>query len=234
MSIEWVKYTTYASIVAQLVTGVIGAKGLVYTLPQPHKILVDALRIEMVVQGIELLFYIFLVANLNIFTMAAVRYYDWFITTPLMLFSTCVIYNYLGFIQGSSEIKETSLTIHTFIQTHQKSLIAIFFANMFMLIFGYLGETGKMSLFYATFYGFISLAVSMYIVYIEFGHYVKENKYLFYLFVAIWTLYGVVYLLPPIHKNITYNFLDIVAKNFFGIFLYYKIKDVHSKLPKTV
>jgi len=33
-------------------------------------------------------------------------------------------------------------------------------------------------------------------------------------------------LFPAIYKNITYNFLDIVAKNFFGLFLYYKIKQV--------
>jgi hypothetical protein len=39
----------------------------------------------------------------------------------------------------------------------------------------------------------------------------------------IWALYGVAFLLPSIPKNIGYTILDILAKNFFGIFLAYAI-----------
>jgi bacteriorhodopsin len=28
---------------------------------------------------------------------------------------------------------------------------------------------------------------------------------------------------PVVQKNISYNILDIIAKNFFGLYLYYKI-----------
>lgn len=234
MTVAIVKYTTYASILAQLITGAIGVRGIAYSLPPPHGILVDALRIEMFVQAIELLFYTILVMNFNIFTMATIRYYDWFLTTPLMLFSTCITYQYLGSVRESYQSTEkstaTPLTLKEFLKIHQKSLWVIFFANLGMLYFGYMGETGNMDIPHASLYGFICLAASMYTIYKEFGIYIKDNIYLFYLLVGVWTLYGVVYLLSPIYKNIIYNFLDIIAKNFFGIFLYYKIRTIASTL----
>jgi bacteriorhodopsin len=36
----------------------------------------------------------------------------------------------------------------------------------------------------------------------------------------VWSLYGVAAILPFFIKNISYNILDIFAKNFFGLFLY--------------
>lgn len=230
MTVAWVKYTTIASIVAQLITGLFGLKGTTYTLPQPHHVLVDVLKIEMLVQTIELFFYGFLLSHLNIATMATTRYYDWLITTPMMLFSTCVTYNYLGFVQGTKSIQETTLSIKEFVKQHAKSLYLIFFANLGMLLFGYLGEVGYLDRYQATFYGFICLAISMYVIYQEFGSYIQKETYLFYLFVAVWSFYGIVYLFPPIYKNIVYNFLDIIAKNFFGMFLYFKIRQIHRAL----
>jgi hypothetical protein len=40
---------------------------------------------------------------------------------------------------------------------------------------------------------------------------------------GIWALYGVAFLCPSVVKNVSYTILDIFAKNFFGIFLYYII-----------
>ena len=44
--------------------------------------------------------------------------------------------------------------------------------------------------------------------------------------VSVWSLYGVAALMPADIKNISYNLLDIVAKNFYGLYLYYKILQV--------
>ena len=49
---------------------------------------------------------------------------------------------------------------------------------------------------------------------------------LFKFLLGIWSLYGVAALLPVLAKNISYNVLDIIAKNFYGLFIYYKIKQV--------
>ena len=46
---------------------------------------------------------------------------------------------------------------------------------------------------------------------------------------SVWSLYGVAALLPALQKNIGYNVLDLIAKNFYGIFIFYKIIQVHSQ-----
>jgi len=45
-----------------------------------------------------------------------------------------------------------------------------------------------------------------------------------FLFVFIvWSIYGVAAMMPTPYKNISYNILDIIAKNFYGLYIYYKI-----------
>ena len=64
----------------------------------------------------------------------------------------------------------------------------------------------------------------MYFVYRD---YVNEDslvKY-FWIFTAVWFLYGIAFLLSLKAKNITYNFLDLVSKAGFGIFLWISIMD---------
>ena len=46
----------------------------------------------------------------------------------------------------------------------------------------------------------------------------------------VWAAYGVVFLFPAVYKNIAFNFLDIIAKNFFGLFLFYKIRTIHNQI----
>jgi bacteriorhodopsin len=53
-----------------------------------------------------------------------------------------------------------------------------------------------------------------------------------YAFMAgIWALYGVAALFQPVLKNAAYNVLDVISKNFYGIFLSILIysKSVKSK-----
>ena len=62
------------------------------------------------------------------------------------------------------------------------------------------------------------------LIYREYCSKTVENKQLFNVLLSLWSLYGIAALLPVKPKNISYNMLDIIAKNFYGLFIYYKIK----------
>lgn len=212
-----VQTTTYLSIFIQLLTGFFGFLGIHYRLPEKHAILTDALKIELIVQLIELFFYVFLVIRFNLKNMAMMRYYDWFITTPTMLFTTILVYTYLN--------TEQKLTLKGFMVDHWKEILAITVSNFLMLLMGFLGELGMISMEMAFGLGFIFLFMSFWIIYQGFAKYLKQ-KILFGLLVVIWSFYGIVFLFSDVTKNTVYNFLDIVAKNFFGLYLYWKIRDI--------
>jgi bacteriorhodopsin len=48
-----------------------------------------------------------------------------------------------------------------------------------------------------------------------------------------WSLYGVAAVFDFENKNTSYNILDIFAKNFFGMFLYWLIKSKAINLEKN-
>lgn len=223
-----VQLTTYLSIIVQFLAGAFGLVGLKYKLPIPHQILVDALKLEMIVQVIEFIFYTWLIIYFSLEKMAITRYYDWYITTPVMLFTTMLVYEYLIHLEKG---KDDILTFKNFVKKYKKVIIAVIFSNLIMLLAGYLGELGIISKLSATIIGFIALVVSFAIIYNNFAYQLKgRDRILFYLLVVFWSLYGVAYLCPIEIKNISYNFLDIISKNFFGLYLYYKIVQVAKGL----
>ena len=40
---------------------------------------------------------------------------------------------------------------------------------------------------------------------------------------VIWTLYGIAFLFNYKYRNVSYNILDIFSKNFYGLYIFYKI-----------
>jgi hypothetical protein len=48
-----------------------------------------------------------------------------------------------------------------------------------------------------------------------------DQKFMYWFFLITWSLYGIAALLEYNNKNTMYNILDLVAKNFLGIFLVY-------------
>jgi bacteriorhodopsin len=57
----------------------------------------------------------------------------------------------------------------------------------------------------------------------ELHFFVKDNqlnKIIFYIMFSIWSLYGVAFLLSYENKNSLYNILDLLSKNFYGLFLF--------------
>jgi bacteriorhodopsin len=133
------------------------------------------------------------------------RYIDWSITTPLMLLALCLA---LG---QNSGIK---LHIHIY------AIIVVL--NYMMLYTGFLGETKVWSRFFSSFMGFIPFTLMFYLIYYIFvkPNAMLSNNVLYFIYLVVWSLYGLVYLLGDVYKNIAFNLLDLIAKCFIGIGLW--------------
>lgn len=218
------------SIIAQIITGIVAIRGLFEELKPTDSILKSILGFEMGVQAVELLFYIFLIRKMKIVDMAMVRYFDWVITTPVMLITSIIYYKYEEYIEKFENTKSDidrkrleDMSFIGFINENRGDVIKIVIFNLFMLIFGYLGETGVIDKMTGFYLGTIAFFMSFYIIYENYAKKSKKGKQLFTILFIVWSIYGIAYLLNPMYKNTVFNGLDVVAKNFFGLYLYYKI-----------
>lgn len=210
--------STYTSVIVQFITGVIGAIGLFIPLAPEHQILKAVLLKETIVQIIEFCAYVFIIIRFNLETMAATRYFDWVFTTPVMLFTTMIYFKYSEMQEKKEDT--TKLTTSGFIKENYKIILLILIANMGMLVAGYLGEIQVLDKYVACIIGFLFFAVSFGILYREYARESKVGKMLYTFLLLIWSLYGIAFLMRADFKNITINGLDILAKNFFGVFLF--------------
>ena len=103
-----------------------------------------------------------LIQNPNI----KLRYIDWILTTPLLLYELSIIQNI------------TDPVIQCIIQ----------FSNVAMFYFGWLGEKDKKKRFFYCLLGFIPLCIIFYFLY--------HPTFFYYYFLILWSFYGIVYLLP--------------------------------------
>lgn len=223
--------STYISIIVQLVTGIVDLHALLLPLPPEHAILNPILNIEFIVQIIELCFYAWFIASrINVISMAATRYFDWVFTTPAMLFTTVVFFKYKEYIERNSKEELISLTLRKFISENMANIVAIFLCNLAMIISGYLGEVGVIPRTTAFVFGFAAFALSFTIIFKEYASKSQHGKRLFIFLLGVWSLYGFAFLLDPPAKNVAFNFLDIVAKNFFGLYLVYVIYKIKGMI----
>jgi len=88
--------------------------------------------------------------------------------------------------------------------------------TVIMLVFGFLGEIGKINHILGCIIGFIPFFLMFYLIWKWYGKYNKNNR-IFTVFFIVWSLYGLVYFFHTIIKNINYNILDIIAKVGFGL-----------------
>jgi len=219
--------TTYASIIIQVFACILGIHGLFFRVDENHQLLHDILFLETGVQIVEIFFYVFFLRTMlatSVQNMATIRYYDWFITTPTMLFSTIAYFEYLRNISKENPRK---LTWKSFIKEHYKNILIIFTLNACMLFVGYLGEIKFINNYVAIVVGFIFFGALFRFIYTE---YAKKSQHilLYYLMVFIWGFYGIAALLSDVNKNNTINILDLFAKNMFGIFIYYVLSQVKN------
>ena len=221
-----VEKTIYISLWVQFLTTTLSLDGLNYDLAIEDNILKDILILEAFVQFVEAFFYIWVIYALkDLRKMTSRRYIDWFITTPTMLVSTIIFMEYLR----KKEVNEDTLNFWTFLQDHKTNIIKIVSYNFFMLIFGLLGELNIIDKKIGVSMGFIFFGLSFKLIYTEYARHTEGGKKLFTFLLIVWSLYGVSAMMPIVSKNTCYNILDIIAKNFYGLFIYYYITQVGTR-----
>lgn len=217
--------TMYISIIVQALTGLLDFFALFLKVPTEDKILIDLVALELIVQVIEAIFYIWLLFSIKTLkNITPNRYYDWIITTPTMLITLSVYLLYLSSKENKHPIKSSLWTV---INDYWDEFVPILGLNMMMLVFGYLGEIGYIEMYLAVILGFIAFFLSFALIYKDFARLTETGTNIFFVFTAIWSIYGIVALLSHDVKNSIYNILDLVAKNFFGIYLAYVVYDIN-------
>lgn len=215
------KGTGYASLSIQVLTGIVDAWGLTLPLEKKDVIYREILAVELFVQTIELCFYIWMVLNIDKkINITIYRYYDWFFSTPLMLITLC------AFLQPAS-------SLYGFVKQNKKELSTLLMLNALMLLCGWKSETARDEKRLWVSLGFMFWALEFSFLFVCF--YPSSKHPIFFYFLVIWSFYGIGALLPYELKNNTYNLLDLLSKNGFGIYLTYVIyqKSKHLSKKKT-
>ena len=206
------------SLIVQFVVGIVDYIALNIEISPKDEFFKDLLRVELFVQGIEFIFYVWLIYYFNKIShnITPFRYLDWSISTPLMLITLSAFLNHN---------KNTSTRLIDFLSNNKRSIVIIVLLNASMLLCGLISELGYVSPYISTALGFIPFILNF--------KYIKdtflpssEDKFkngIFYWFVFFWSLYGVFAIMTYKIKNTGYNILDIFAKNVFGLFLSYII-----------
>ena len=161
--------------------------------------------------------------NIKLEDITPVRYLDWLITTPFLIYS---------------------FTLYTTYQNNKKNgldeslnyvpLSYLIVLSTIMLVFGFMGETGRLNknlAFGIAIAAFIAFCYLIYDKYVDNeGDPVTTILIVYGIFVAIGLLYGLSYHLNTINKNVSYNILDMFSKSAFGIFLWISVvEDASSR-----
>jgi hypothetical protein len=204
------------SIIIQLITGITEFLFLFVKVPSKILFLKQLLVLEVIVQFIEGLFYVYWFYNFkNILNITPKRYFDWAITTPTMLVTLIFYLIYLN------EKDNYELNFFELFSQESNTIIKILLLNWAMLLFGYLGEINLIPVLIGVPLGFIPFLIYYYIIYKKYAILTDVGFKIFLYFFIIWSIYGIVAVLPYKFKNTCYNVLDLFSKNFFGIFLIY-------------
>lgn len=134
------------------------------------------------------------------------RYTDWFITTPFMLLALCMVLGY-----------ENKIPVKIY------PLLLTLAFNFAMLLFGYLGEIRLLTKNIASFIGFVFFFLTygtIWKLFMTGSKITSQSKYIFWVFLGVWSLYGVFYHSNEYTKMFGYNILDLIAKAFIGLFFW--------------
>jgi len=214
---DLLKLSVYLSLLVQVFVGIFDFYVVRLNVPDKLIVLQQVLLMELIVQIVEGIFYIWLALNIaSVANITPYRYYDWYLTTLTMLVSLCVYLIYLRNEESNIETKESLFEI---IYRNLNTLIPILFLNFVMLTSGYLTEIKKVSQTSGVLFGFIPFLIYFYLIYENYAKFSLYGSQIFYYFFAIWFMYGIAALMNYKTKNIMYNILDLFAKNFFGLYL---------------
>lgn len=133
------------------------------------------------------------------------RYVDWAITTPIMLLVLCLAFLY-----------------NTGGRLKFKTFLTILLLNFTMLFSGYAGSVNIIDKYVAWMIGFVFFFALYGFIYQQFiaKKPIFDNLILYWSFFIFWIGYGLVYLQPDKFKNVVFNYLDLFAKAFVGIFFW--------------
>jgi bacteriorhodopsin len=206
---DTVKFTFYLTYVLLITTGTIT---LVEALSTSNPLVRHIMNLETCISIIAGYFYSQFLTKVTTASgvidykdISKTRYYDWFITTPLMILALMLALSY-----------NNKSVIH--IGTYLTAVLL----NFGMLYSGYLGEMKTISKTTGTVIGFFFFAALFALLYFQFvkGSSKTFNFVLFGIYFVIWSLYGFVYLIDEEDKNILFNILDVMAKCFVGLGLW--------------
>jgi len=203
--------SAYFSLIIQFIIGIINIYGLNIDVPPDKVIFKDILKLEFGVQIIEFIFYCWMIINFELIkNITPYRYVDWIITTPTMLITLLA---YLS-DQNKSTLKE-------YISKNKLFISKIIILNLSMMLFGLAGELNYINYNTSIMIGFIPFVYYFKLIYDKYlsNNTDKDKLKLYCVFLILWTLYGVVALLPYEQKNIAYNIIDLFSKNLFSVFL---------------
>lgn len=143
--------------------------------------------------------------NINYLEIIKNRYYDWSLTTPLLLLTFLLLLSY-----------ENNKILHFW------KYIIVVILNYLMLFFGFLAETFQINKNTGLYFGFLFFACMIIFIYYYFIQNSKKYtmKIVFFIFTIIWSLYGIAFLFNDKIKNELYNNLDIISKSLFSIFIW--------------
>jgi len=162
--------------------------------------------LETVSQVIEFVWYLIAICVVGKIQTGA-RYLDWVWSTPVMLVSTALFFLHRdGKPLGDALRRPTMYVTLAF--------------NWVMLAFGYALETGRLSPFTGVALGGAAFVGSFTSLATFANGEDSVSLWLFGFMYAVWGAYGVAATWSDVYKNVAYNVLDIVSKNFYGAFLF--------------
>jgi bacteriorhodopsin len=172
------------------------------------ELLHDVLKAEVIVQIVEIVFYVFILnaATTHLGALKS-RYADWFLTTPVMLVGLMALFSYKRF-EGN---------LFAFISQNWCSVMRMLIANFVMLSAGFLYTTGRMSFWSSQCIGFVALILAFSELHTTVSN--TTDATLFWCTLALWALYGAAVHRQPAARNIWYNVLDVFSKNAVGIYV---------------
>ena len=208
------------SLIVQIIICLICSYGLTFKLPAKDMILSELLILETVIQVIEFIFYVGLVYSFSKLkhNVSVLRYYDWFLTTPTMLFTIIAFMIYTN--QENRETEKKNNSVQEIFNNYKDSIIKILLLNAATLSFGVLGEKNKISRSNAFLSGSIAFIYSFYLIYKNFVDDLLLNKQVFWFNFILWAMYGIAYTFSYKNQNIAYNILDIFSKNLNGLLIF--------------
>lgn len=200
---NWPHRTAVYSLGAQLFFGAFTALG--FFVGDDKSELRPIFALELGSQAVEFAWYAVTVVRFRTIV-TWTRYIDWVVSTPIMLISTVLFF-----------LHRADVAYSTFLRSAR--LPALVSLNSFMLACGLAVELHAVPKRAGVAIGSFALVGSWAVMglYVPFDD--STSIVLWSSMFVVWALYGVAALLDHDPKNVAYNCLDIVSKNFYGVFL---------------